>query len=71
MLPLVSQADVLPLAELPSLANILMLDAVVAKVQVALDDTFTKAMVRIISAIVLTLYTINWYQPVYRNNPGD
>ena len=36
--------DILPASALPSLTTVYMLDAVVAKVQVSLDDLFAKAM---------------------------
>ncbi len=45
VMPLASDGEILPPRELPGLATIYMLDAVIAKVQVALDDCFTKAMV--------------------------
>ena len=48
VMPLVGQGEILPAKELPSLSTIYMLDAVIAKVQVALDDCFTKSMVSII-----------------------
>ena len=45
VMPLSSNGEILDSKELPGLAAIYMLDAVIAKVQVALDDWFTKAMV--------------------------
>ena len=45
VMPLVSAGEILPAPELPSLCTVYMLDAVVAKIQVALDDLFTKSMV--------------------------
>ena len=45
VMPLASDGEILDSKDLPGLATIYMLDAVVAKVQVALDDWFTKAMV--------------------------
>ena len=46
VLPLVANKDLLPRKELPGLSTILILDAVVAKVQVALDATFAATSVR-------------------------
>lgn len=43
-LPVVDRRTVLSTAELPGLSSILMLDAVIAKVQISLDEIFTKAM---------------------------
>lgn len=40
-----ADGEVLPSSDLPSLASVYMLDAVLAKVQVALDDYFSKSMV--------------------------
>ena len=45
VMPLASDGEILPPRELPGLATIYMLDSVIAKVQVALDDCFTRAMV--------------------------
>ena len=45
VLPLVNQRDLVPVTELPGLTNVLLMDAVTAKLQVALDEAFTKAMV--------------------------
>jgi len=44
VMPLASGSDILPVRELPSLCAVYILDAVIAKVQVALDDSFTKTM---------------------------
>ncbi|XP_052093919.1 E3 ubiquitin-protein ligase UBR4-like [Mytilus californianus] len=44
VLPFVENTEVLPLSELPSLFSCLMLDCVIAKIQVSLDETFAKAM---------------------------
>ncbi|XP_067662559.1 E3 ubiquitin-protein ligase UBR4-like [Haliotis asinina] len=41
-LPIVEQKEILPMKDLPGLSAILMLDAVVAKVEVGLDDAFSK-----------------------------
>lgn len=41
-LPVITQREVLPRKELPGLSTILILDAVVAKVHVALDDAFSQ-----------------------------
>ena len=45
VMPLASDGEILDSKDLPGFATIYILDAVVAKVQVALDDWFTKAMV--------------------------
>ena len=45
VMPLSSDGEILDSKDLPGFAAISMLDAVIAKVQVALDDWFTKAMV--------------------------
>ncbi|XP_041369615.1 E3 ubiquitin-protein ligase UBR4-like [Gigantopelta aegis] len=37
------ERDILPLSELPGLSSILIMDAVIAKVEVGLDDAFNKA----------------------------
>ncbi|KAI0242917.1 E3 ubiquitin-protein ligase UBR4 [Lamellibrachia satsuma] len=44
VMPLVSADDILPSTDLPSLSMVYMLDAVIAKIQVTLDDLFTKSM---------------------------
>lgn len=44
-MPSVSPGQVLPAAQLPSLQQVLVLDAIVSKVQVMLDEVFTKSMV--------------------------
>ena len=40
-----NQRDLIPLSDLPGLTNVILMDAVAAKLQVALDEAFTKAMV--------------------------
>lgn len=47
VMPLASSGEILQDKDLPGLASIYMLDSIIAKVQVALDDCFTKAMVRL------------------------
>ena len=44
VLPLVENTEILPASELPNLFSCLMLDCVIAKIQVSLDETFAKAM---------------------------
>ena len=44
-MPMAADGEILPPSDLPSLASVYMLDAVLAKVQVALDDYFTKSVV--------------------------
>ena len=43
-MPMAADGEVLPAGDLPSLASVYMLDAVLAKVHVALDDYFTKSV---------------------------
>ncbi len=45
-MPLAGSGEILAGADLPGVAAVLMLDVVVAKVQVALDDWFSKNLVR-------------------------
>ena len=45
VMPLANADDILPSSDLPSLSMVYMLDAVIAKIQVTLDDLFTKSMV--------------------------
>lgn len=49
VLPLVGQKEILSNAELPGLTSVMILDAVIAKIQVSLEETFAKAMVCIIN----------------------
>ena len=44
-MPLAGRGEVLPPNDLPTMFTVIMLDAVVAKVQVTLDDLFAKSMV--------------------------
>ena len=44
-MPLAGASDILPALEQPSFYSVYMLDTVVAKIQVSLDDLFTKALV--------------------------
>lgn len=44
-MPLASTGEILPALEQPSFCSVYMLDAVIAKVQVSLDELFTKSMV--------------------------
>ncbi len=45
VMPLVSAEEVLTSRDLPSLATVYTLDSVLARIQVSLDDLFTKSMV--------------------------
>ena len=58
-MPLANVDDILPSSDLPSLSMVYMLDAVIAKIQVTLDDLFTKSMV---SGCVVVLLRL---KPVY------
>ena len=55
-LPVVDRRTVLSTAELPGLSSILMLDAVIAKVQISLDEIFTKAMVNMFLILYFNLF---------------
>ena len=48
VMPLANADDILPSSDLPSLSMVYMLDAVIAKIQVTLDDLFTKSMVSVL-----------------------
>ena len=41
-MPLVGTGEILPQTDLPSLSAVYMMDAVLAKIQVSLDDLFSK-----------------------------
>ena len=57
-MPLANVDDILPSSDLPSLSMVYMLDAVIAKIQVTLDDLFTKSMV--CTSCVVTVKGMHW-----------
>lgn len=44
-MPLISQKEIISPCDLPGLTSVMLLDAVIAKIQVSLEETFTRAMV--------------------------
>ena len=50
-LPLTSSKEIIPYTQLPGLMSVMMLESVVGTVQVSLDETFTKAMVKILHVL--------------------
>lgn len=59
-LPVITQREVLPRKELPGLSTILILDAVVAKVHVALDDAFSQNAVSDTLRFLLSKVQLGW-----------